>query len=65
MVNRYPFCIIYRFEANAFRSSEDYKDPRVSSLLNTSFEGVPPCLFIVADLDPLRDSSLGRRRYQL
>jgi acetyl esterase/lipase len=59
------FLIIYRFFTNGFRNSDDYKDPRVSPLLNTSFEGLPPCLFIVADLDPLRDGNLGMKKYKL
>jgi hypothetical protein len=52
----------YRLTNNAFQSSEDYKDPRVSPLINTSFEGLPPCLFIVAELDPLRDGNLGMQQ---
>jgi acetyl esterase/lipase len=51
--------IICRFYENAYNSSNDCKDPRVDGLLNTSFEGLPPCLLIVADLDPLRDGNLG------
>ncbi|CAF1642013.1 unnamed protein product, partial [Rotaria sordida] len=34
------------------------KDPRASVLLNRTFDGLPPCLFIVADLDILRDGNL-------
>ncbi len=56
---------MYRFTVNAFQSPDDFKDPRVSALLNTSFEGLPPCLLIVADLDPLRDGNLGMKNYQL
>jgi acetyl esterase/lipase len=47
--------------ANAYENVEVLKDPRVSSLLNTSFKDLPPCLFIVADLDPLRDENLGMK----
>ncbi len=54
----------YRLTINAFRNSDDCNDPRVSALLNTSFEGLPPCLFIVAELDPLRDGNLGMKNYQ-
>lgn len=48
--------------SNALRDDNDKKDPRASVLLNESFEGVPPCLFIVAELDPIRDDSYGNRR---
>jgi acetyl esterase/lipase len=58
------FVTDYRFLENGYRNSDDYKDPRVSALLNTSFEGLPPCLLIVADLDPLRDGNLGMRNYK-
>ncbi len=56
------FVIVYRFSANAFENEEVLKDPRVSALLNTSFKDLPPCLFIVADLDVLRDENL-RMKY--
>ncbi len=56
------FVIVYRFSANAFENEEVLKDPRVSALLNTSFQDLPPCLFIVADLDVLRDENL-RMKY--
>lgn len=46
------------FRSQAFKSPEDYLNSRVSVLLNTSFNNVPPCLFIVADLDILRDGNL-------
>ncbi|CAF1009830.1 unnamed protein product [Rotaria sordida] len=42
---------------HAFRDANDLKDPRVSVLLNKSFNTLPPCLFIAAELDPLRDDS--------
>ena len=51
--------MIDRFLANGYENAEDYRTARVDALLNTSFEGLPPCLFIVAELDPLRDSNLG------
>ncbi len=44
---------------NAFHDKSDTKDPRVSVLFNTSLDSVPPTLFIVAELDPLRDDSYG------
>jgi acetyl esterase/lipase len=56
---------MYRFFECGFRTSDDYKDPRVSALLNTTFEGLPPCLFVVAELDPLRDDNLGMKEYKL
>ena len=52
-----------RIMDNAFRSPDDYNDPRVSVLLNKSFEGLPPCLFIVAELDPLRDGNISTNNY--
>jgi acetyl esterase/lipase len=51
--------IYFRFTSNALRDDNDKKDPRASVLLNESFDGIPPCLFIVAELDPLRDDSYG------
>ena len=47
----------------AFQSSDDLRDPRANALVNTSFEGIPPCLFILAELDPLRDGNLGMECY--
>ncbi|CAF1182809.1 unnamed protein product [Adineta steineri] len=43
----------------AFRDADDLMDPRVSVLLNKSFDGLPPCLLIVCELDPVRDDSYG------
>ncbi len=51
--------VYFRFTSNALRDENDKKDPRASVLLNESFDGIPPCLFIVAELDPLRDDSYG------
>ena len=47
---------------NALRDENDKKDPRASVILQKSFENLPPCLFIVAELDPLRDDSYGMER---
>jgi len=44
---------------NAFGDENELKDPRAAILLNETFDGVPPCLFIVAELDPVRDLSYG------
>ncbi|CAF1193351.1 unnamed protein product [Adineta ricciae] len=44
-------------ESSAFRDKNDLNDSRVSVMLSHSFDGLPPCLFIVAELDPLRDDS--------
>ncbi|CAF1521281.1 unnamed protein product [Adineta steineri] len=41
----------------AFRNADDLMNPRASVLLNKSFDGLPPCLLIVCELDPLRDDS--------
>ncbi|CAF1140665.1 unnamed protein product [Rotaria magnacalcarata] len=49
--------VISWFQTNALRDDNDTKNPRASVLLYESFEGLPPCLFIVAELDPLRDDS--------
>ncbi len=44
----------------AFRDENDLKDPRTAILLNrTAFFDLPPCLFVVAELDPVRDLSYG------
>jgi acetyl esterase/lipase len=53
------FVFMYRFFASRYRKYNDLKDPRVSPLFYTSFAGLPPYLFIIADLDPLRDGNLG------
>ncbi|UJR31672.1 hypothetical protein I4U23_019153 [Adineta vaga] len=45
------------FTSNALRDVNDKKNPRASVLLYDSFDDIPPCLFIVAELDPLRDDS--------
>ncbi|CAF4575225.1 unnamed protein product [Rotaria sp. Silwood1] len=42
---------------NAFNNEVDANDPRISVLRNTSPDRLPPTLFIVAELDPLRDDS--------
>jgi acetyl esterase/lipase len=52
--------IYFRFGSNALRDENDRKNPRASVLLYEAFDGVPPCLFIVAELDPLRDDSYGK-----
>lgn len=49
--------IIAWFFQNSLRDENDIKDPRASVILNESFDGLPPCLFIVAELDPIRDDS--------
>ncbi|CAF4153765.1 unnamed protein product, partial [Rotaria sordida] len=46
------------FTTHAFHNLDEVKDPRVSVLLNRTFKDLPPCLFIVADLDILRDGNL-------
>ncbi len=51
--------VYFRFKSNALRDENDMKNPRASVLLNESFDNLPPCLFIVAELDPLRDDSYG------
>ncbi|CAF2060908.1 unnamed protein product [Rotaria magnacalcarata] len=45
------------FSSNAFRNDDDKKDSRVSLLDKESFDSLPPCLFIAAELDPVRDDS--------
>ncbi|CAF0722646.1 unnamed protein product [Adineta steineri] len=50
------------FTKHAFETSQDLKDPRISALYNTSLQDVPPCLFIVAELDALRDGNLGSEK---
>lgn len=41
----------------AFRDANDLKDPRAAILLNKAYTDLPPCLFVVAELDPVRDLS--------
>ncbi|CAF1273936.1 unnamed protein product, partial [Didymodactylos carnosus] len=43
------------FNDNAIRDGNDMRDARVSVIFQSSFTGLPPCLFIVAELDPLLD----------
>lgn len=43
----------------AFRDENDLKDPRAAILLNKIRADLPPCLFIVAELDPVRDLNYG------
>ncbi|CAF4649716.1 unnamed protein product [Rotaria sp. Silwood2] len=46
------------YTTRAFHNLDDVKNPRVSVLLNRTFEDLPPCLFIVSHLDILRDGNL-------
>ncbi|CAF3276575.1 unnamed protein product, partial [Rotaria sp. Silwood2] len=52
-----PIDVLDWFTSNALRNEDDKNDSRVSILLNKSFNSLPTCLFIVAELDPLRDDS--------
>ncbi|CAF3664330.1 unnamed protein product [Rotaria sordida] len=52
-----PMDVLDWFSSNALRNDDDKNDPRFSILLNKSFNSLPACLFIVAELDPLRDDS--------
>jgi len=40
-------------------SDEDKKSVRASVILHKVFSYLPPTLFVVADLDPLRDGCFG------
>lgn len=51
--------MIEMVEENVFTNKSDLADPRVSVLLNKSFEQLPPALFIIGEFDPLRDDSYG------
>lgn len=53
------FYWFHSIKRNAFRDEYDLVDPRVSVVFNSSFENIPSCLFVVAELDPLRDDSYG------
>lgn len=44
---------------HAFHTRDDLKDPCISALFNKTFEGLPPCLVIAANLDVLRDGNIG------
>ena len=57
--------IMNRMLTFAYHNLDDVKNPRVSALANTIFEGLPPCLFIVADLDVLPVGNLGMRKKKL
>ena len=52
----------FRFASNALRNEDDKNDPRVAILRHQSLISLPTCLFIVAELDPLRDDSYSRRK---
>ncbi len=49
----------FRLKSTAFENKDEIKDPQVAALLNTSFQGLPPCLLITAELDRFRDDSYG------
>jgi len=38
----------------------DWRHPRLANILRDKFDHLPPCLFIVAECDPLRDDSYGK-----
>ena len=52
-------CYIFRFITYAFDDGVDMRDPRISVFLNPSPDRLPATLFIVAELDALRDDSFG------
>jgi acetyl esterase/lipase len=54
--------VLFRFVTNALRNEADKTNPRASVLHNKTFDSLPPCLFIVAELDPLRDDSYSKRK---
>jgi acetyl esterase len=41
---------------------EDWANPRLAPLLQKDFRSLPPALFIVAEIDPLRDDSYGESK---
>jgi acetyl esterase len=45
------------FASNALRNEDDKIHHRVAILHNKSLDSIPTSLFIVAELDPLRDDS--------
>jgi acetyl esterase len=45
------------FASNALRNEDDKTNPRVAILHHKSLDSIPTSLFIVAELDPLRDDS--------
>ncbi|CAF1675560.1 unnamed protein product, partial [Adineta ricciae] len=45
------------FHANAFDNKDDERSSRLDFLHNQVSSTIPPCLFIVAELDPLLDDS--------
>ena len=53
--------ISLRFASQALRNEEDKRNPRVAILHHQSLDSLPRCLFIVAELDPLRDDSYSKR----
>jgi acetyl esterase/lipase len=55
----------FRFASNALRNDADKTNPRASVLRHKSFDSLPTCLFIVAELDPLRDDSYSKRESKI
>ena len=51
-----------RFHANAFHNKDDERSPRLDFLHNQVSSTIPPCLFIVAELDPLLDDSYRKNK---
>lgn len=49
-----------RFMKQFLVEEKQIEDPIVSPYNRPSFTGLPPALFIIAELDPLRDDGLGK-----
>ncbi|XP_071080391.1 ethyl acetate hydrolase-like [Haliotis cracherodii] len=53
--------MIQWFQDLHFSSPEEVKDPRYSPLLHKDFSRLPPAIFVIAELDPLRDCGYAYR----
>ena len=60
LIGLHVFVYIWdRFHDNYLAEESQKQNPLVSPLLNKSFDGLPPCLLLIAEHDPLHDECLG------
>ncbi|XP_041353777.1 carboxylic ester hydrolase LipN-like [Gigantopelta aegis] len=53
--------VIDWFFSLSLKNNEQREDPKVSPMLRPSFRHLPPALFVLSELDPLRDSGYAYR----